>query len=395
MQRMTTLAVLYGCSAVEEDGRIFTHVSFGRIVEELAGRFGRIRLCVPTVDRRGPAQDYGLPANVELVPLETGSTALANALAPGKIVPAYGRAMDGADAIFVRGVMIGAIRQLYNLAAQRNIPVVHWMVGNPMALLRSHRRYGWLRDTVGKLFVRWWEHNLKLGHRRTGNLSALLCNGSEIARRFPGCNTKVVVSTTLVDDDFHFRHDTCQDNPITVLSLCFIRPEKGIEYLIRAFANLQTTRPAELVLVGGRDRYPSYQRKLDNLVESLDLGDRVSFAGHAEYRDIPSFLQQADVFVLPTLSEGTPRTLVEARANCTPVVSTTVGGIPDSVTHGHDGLLVPPKNPDALAEAIDQLIEDGQLRRNLIAEGYKRVGDLTVPRFVDSVLELLDDRSTA
>ena len=76
-----------------------------------------------------------------------------------------------------------------------------------------------------------------------------------------------------------------------------------------------------------------------------------------------------DVFVLPSLSEGTPRTLVEARAFGCPVVATRVGGIPSSVQHGVNGLLVPPNDSQGLASAVERVLSEEPLRLKLIAEG--------------------------
>src|SRR3981189_3992209 len=79
-------------------------------------------------------------------------------------------------------------------------------------------------------------------------------------------------------------------------------------------------------------------------------------------------LRAADFFVVPSLSEGTPHVLVEARANGLPCISTSVGGVPTSVTDGYDALLVPPKNSDALARTIDRVLRDGDVRRGLFRE---------------------------
>jgi glycosyltransferase involved in cell wall biosynthesis len=76
---------------------------------------------------------------------------------------------------------------------------------------------------------------------------------------------------------------------------------------------------------------------------------------------------------------------VEARANGLPCISTTVGGVPSTVTHGYDALLVPPKNPGALARAIERLIGDGELRRALIHNGFASARMQTLGRFVDIV----------
>ncbi len=388
--REKTIAMIGGPGAAQEGNTLYCHVSYGRIVEELAQRFSKVILCVPLAAQKGPMQDYPLPDNVSFEPMSPGGRAIDGLLGSGAMTEVYRRATQNADAVFVRGVLIGAIKSLYTLAAEKNLPMVHWMVGNPMALLKSHRRAGLIKDSLGKAFVWWWERQLRAGYRRNSARAALLCNGSEIANRFPNSKTKVVVSTTLVGDDFFVREDTCQNDPVTIMSLCFIRPEKGIEYLIEAFAKLKTTRPTRLVLVGGRDRYPGYQAKLDALVKQYNLADRIEFPGHASYEDVPKHLQKADLFVLPTLSEGTPRVLVEARANSAPVVSTMVGGNPDSITDGWDGLLVPSKDPDSLATAMDRMIDDDPFRREAIANGLQRTRELIVPNFVDEIMTLFN-----
>ncbi len=83
--------------------------------------------------------------------------------------------------------------------------------------------------------------------------------------------------------------------------------------------------------------------------------------------------------------------LIEARANGLPLVATNVGGIPTSVTDGHDGLLVPPRDPAALAAAIQRLAADGALRRSLIRNGLEAARKLTVDSFVELVSGILEN----
>ena len=90
-----------------------------------------------------------------------------------------------------------------------------------------------------------------------------------------------------------------------------------------------------------------------------------------------------------SLSEGTPRVLVEARARSLPVVATNVGGIPSSVTDGEDGLLVPPRDPAAIARGISRIVGDEDLRTQLIRNGLERVKACTVGRFVDLAVDRL------
>jgi glycosyltransferase involved in cell wall biosynthesis len=116
----------------------------------------------------------------------------------------------------------------------------------------------------------------------------------------------------------------------------------------------------------------------------------VFWTGYVSYGE-PLFdhLRAADLLVLSSLSEGTPHVLVEARANGLPCISTAVGGVPSSVTHGYDALLVPPKDSKALARAIDRVIGDGELRRALIRNGLVSSRAHTLERFVGVVHDQL------
>ena len=141
-------------------------------------------------------------------------------------------------------------------------------------------------------------------------------------------------------------------------------PEKGLDVLLRAWAQL--AEPRELILVGeGTKRAP-----LEVLASELKL-DHVTFTGSTN--DVRSYLQQADLFVLPSRSEGIPNAMLEAMACGLPIVASHVGGIPDVVQDGESGLLVPPEDIPALAAAIGRLLADSDLRRQLGEKARQRV----------------------
>ncbi len=107
------------------------------------------------------------------------------------------------------------------------------------------------------------------------------------------------------------------------------------------------------------------------------LGDRVAgrivFTGRRE--DIVALTGELTVAVIPSLREAQGISILEAMARCLPVVASDVGGIPEVVTDGLDGLLVPPADPDALAEAIGSLLEDPMLRERIGGAGYRTVAE--------------------
>jgi glycosyltransferase involved in cell wall biosynthesis len=144
-------------------------------------------------------------------------------------------------------------------------------------------------------------------------------------------------------------------------------PVKDHETLLRAFAEVCRQRPeAVLVLVGDGPQ----RALLEQLAQQLGVAPAVRFAG--EVPDVAPWLALLDVFVLPSLSEGMPLTLLESMAAGVPAVATRVGGIAEALLEGETGLLVPPKDPQALAQALLRLLGDEPLRKRLGAQAQQR-----------------------
>ncbi|MBI4560759.1 MAG: glycosyltransferase, partial [Candidatus Rokubacteria bacterium] len=111
--------------------------------------------------------------------------------------------------------------------------------------------------------------------------------------------------------------------------------------------------------------------RLEAQVRALGLDSRVHFLGWRS--DLPRVYADLDLVLLTSANEGLPVSVIEAMAAARPVVATRVGGVPDLVEDGVAGLLVPPGNPGALAEAIVTLLADPERRRDMGEAGRKRV----------------------
>lgn len=136
-------------------------------------------------------------------------------------------------------------------------------------------------------------------------------------------------------------------NAFVVTCVANLREVKGHRYLLQAVALLGQRMPRlKLLLIGTGELH----KELEQLARELGVRDRVIFAGRRH--DVPNCLAASDLFVLPSLSEGTPLCILEAMRAGLPVVATAVGGIPEIVETGRSAFLVPPGNPQALAEAI-------------------------------------------
>ena len=143
---------------------------------------------------------------------------------------------------------------------------------------------------------------------------------------------------------------------------------KGHKYLIEAVRLLKEKLPQVRLIVVGEG---PLKLELSRQVKDFHLEDVVFFLGFRE--DIPRILASLDLFVLSSHMEGLGSSLLEAMASRLPVVATQVGGIPDVVIHQETGLLVPPKNPAALAEAILEMYNHREKAQKMGQRGYEVV----------------------
>ena len=130
-------------------------------------------------------------------------------------------------------------------------------------------------------------------------------------------------------------------------------PRKGVHHLLNAFARLGHPS-AQLHLVGHAEN-TDYADSLKQQAQSLGISDRVQFCGAVTQSELADFFAGARVMVLPSLSEGLGRVVVEAMLLGTPVIGSRVGGIPDMIQDGKNGLLVAPGNEAALTAALQQI----------------------------------------
>lgn len=119
------------------------------------------------------------------------------------------------------------------------------------------------------------------------------------------------------------------------------------------------------------------------------LGDRVLFAGSRD--DVQTLLPAFDVFALSSLHEGLSIAVLEAMAAGLPCVLTRVGGLPEAMTDGHEGLFVSPGDPEALATALDKLLHDPDLRAQLGAAGVATAGRFSIAAAMATTQDLYDD----
>jgi glycosyltransferase involved in cell wall biosynthesis len=150
--------------------------------------------------------------------------------------------------------------------------------------------------------------------------------------------------------------------------------QKGLIYLIHAFANVVNSNPDIKLRMTGDGPLLS---KIYAMVKSYGLENNVEFKGRVPRDELSKLIGESSIYLLPSLKEGMPYALLEAMACGKPVIGSDIPGINDVITHGKNGILVPPRNPEALANAILTILDDkglriklGQNARQLMVEKY-------------------------
>jgi glycosyltransferase involved in cell wall biosynthesis len=160
--------------------------------------------------------------------------------------------------------------------------------------------------------------------------------------------------------------------------------QKGYEFLVEAIPVVRLKYPrARFVLVGKG----LLRKELEEQAKSLGVQDALVFAGIRN--DVPAVLNCFEVFVLPSLWEGFGVAIIEALACGVPVIASRVGGIPEIIENGVDGLLVPPARPRPLAESVIRLLDNPTLRRDMIYRGLRKaVEQFSVSRMAQTMTNL-------
>jgi glycosyltransferase involved in cell wall biosynthesis len=158
------------------------------------------------------------------------------------------------------------------------------------------------------------------------------------------------------DDDLHAQ---------TILTVAGIEPRKGLDVLVRAVSLIpKEIRPNAIIKGGIRDHI--YMNQLNTLIERLVLADWIRFdSSTTDYDALYQYYQAATLFVFPTRDDSLGIVVLEALHSGLPVVATSVGGIPDMIQSGVNGILIEPDNPQELANTISWLLKDKTSREAL------------------------------
>ena len=209
-----------------------------------------------------------------------------------------------------------------------------------------------------------------------------------ISRHFPG-DYEIIPNGIQVDDfaDAEPFEHLKSDGMINLLFLSRLEKRKGLKYLLGAFSRLKWEWPNLRLLVAGGGEPDADSLRI---LSERNLQD-VVFLGRVSDEDKFRYYKTADIYCAPaTGRESFGIVLLEAMAAGTPIVASGIDGYSSVITHGREGLLVPPKDEDALADALATLLKDATLRRRLATAGTMNVQEYRWERVARRVMDCYD-----
>ncbi len=182
-------------------------------------------------------------------------------------------------------------------------------------------------------------------------------------------NKKIYITPFGVDMDFFRKIETNKKNKFTIGTVKTLEKKYGIDYLIKGFKLVKENNHEDIVLkIAGSG---SQMDNLVNLVDELDLKDSVEFLGRIPLNQVAEVFNTFDIAVFPSLRESFGVAAIEAQSCEVPVIVSNVGGHPEVVIDGETGIVINPKSPEEIRDAILKLLEDEKLRENIGKKGRK------------------------
>ncbi len=365
-------------------GEIWLTSGIGRWISALSTHFREIGLLLHESDHHLHKQDFKITErNVRLVSLGAPGRYLDHFAKLHRVREACEQAGKQADGLLIRGMTPGQ----YNVWQ-------HTPVANKAFLLvrspRQKRLVDFKPATILSAFInRYREHTFG----RIASDGALLMANSplhikELEETYSR-SAHFVPTNTIRESEFAPLHVKPLSSAIRIFYCGRLHVLKGVRELLAAVSALRKQgMDCELALAGALEEPGCTE--LQRFAGELGISSHTRWHGHVPFGE-PLFdlYRSADMFILPSYTEGFPRVIWEASANCCPVITTAVGGIPALIKHEKHALLIPAKDSDAIVSAVNRLISEPMLRQSIIEKAYQNAKGFSVESCAREMTNLL------
>jgi len=380
---MKELVIFYCDIIYKQKNLYFCNSGLGRFLDEVANRYDMIRLCAPVeINEVQSKQKYRiLSRNIqfqELPPFSSFISALLNRSIMLRNIKKFSKEWN--SPVYIRWPTPLAY-EVFKLCRKRGLPVTLHLVGDTKSIIRESGKYTKVLKFLALMYISFIEIQL-IGIMKN---STVLVNGTGLRRLYINKKIKVkeIRSATLTRNELFEGDKVFNTLDVKVLYVGVLKPEKGVQYLIEGLnLLLKKGYTARLTIVGDGP----IKENLEDLIDSLNLQNKISLLGYVPIGvDLLKIYGEHDIFVLPSVSEGTPRVLLEAMASKLFVIATDVGGVSFTISNGYNGVLVEPKSAHDICDSIIEAINNHEKRMKIVNNGFEFAKNNTIEDFVKIV----------
>lgn len=303
-------------------------------------------------------------------------------------IPILIKAIKKSDAVFMRIPAMNSFLTTF-LCLIFKKPIISYFVGDENEIIKTGTKYRGMNRKIALIISKF--HNIL--YRKICRYSKVVFFiSSELKKKYENySDISYFIFTSLVETkDIHFKKDICDDiKPTKLLYVGGLRHEKGVEYLIRSIKYLiQEGFQIRLQICG----IGPENMKLQTITNEMKINTFIDFLGFVPFGPkLSEIYNQNDIFILPSISDGVPKVLLEAMAEGLPIIATKVGGIPDIITDRENGILTAPASPYEIVKAIKLIIKDDTMRNRIRRNGYKFVANHTIDKQVMKIVNIINN----
>lgn len=386
---LNKLGVYYHVNATVRGNQIYTEPFIGLFLEGLAMYADVTYFCSEENDNKDFSHLIDHP-NIKVVFIGPAATAYHRIFFPGKFVNTIINNCSDIDAFLIRAPTPLA-PSLYNALRKNRIKAFFMLVGDYMDGIK-YMEQPFVRKKAIQFLLRWYQYLQNKAIKNT----TLLVNSYELLQKNLAHtkNIELIKTTTLTDNDFFERDNNIRDkDEVSLLYAGRINYSKGLRELVSALATLKK-RGIHCILniVGWEEKSSfSYEENLKQLAQQSGVEAQLVFHGKKKTGpELNSFYRRSDIFVIPSYHEGFPRVIWESMANSLPVIATRVGGIPHYLADHENCLLIEPKNSDAIANAIEELIKTPELADKITKNAFAVANEVTQAKQCRRIIDMIN-----